>query len=81
MLIMEHALWQTKQKYEEAMLIKFSEEGIDLGSLESLPADRAGEVAREFIMAIIATLGKLVGMQMAQQLAEELHLHKEVEEA
>jgi hypothetical protein len=72
LLVIEHSLWQTKQKYEEAALIRFSEEGISLDALDTIDSEKANLVAHDFMMAIVATLGRLVGKQLAQQLTEQL---------
>ncbi len=72
LLVIEHAHWKTKQKYEEAELIHFSEEGITLDGLDQLDPARAKIVAHEFVMFVVATLGRLVGKQLARQLTEQL---------
>lgn len=72
LLVVEHALWKTKSKYEEASLIQFSEEGIILEDLDKLDPERARIVLHEFLMSLISTLGKLVGIQLARQLTEQL---------
>lgn len=73
LLVLEHAIWQTKFKYEEAGLIKFSEDGVSLDGLDTLEPEKAQMIAYEFIMAVIGTLGRLIGMQLANQLTERLH--------
>lgn len=72
LLVVEHALWKTKNKYEETALIQFSEEGINLDGLDVLDPERTRIVLHEFLMSLIATLGKLVGIQLARQLTEQL---------
>ena len=74
LIVLEHALWQTKYKYEEADLIKFSEYGISLDGLDNLEPDKAQSVTYEFIMAVINTLERLVGMKLANQLTEQLQV-------
>jgi hypothetical protein len=73
LLVVEHALWKTKQRYEEADLIKYSEDGIFLEGLKKLEPDKAKVLAHEFIMQVIASLGRLVGKQIAHQLIKQLH--------
>lgn len=72
LLVLEHALWKTRCKYEEANLISFSEEGIFLEKLDTLEPEKAQAIIFEFVMAVVATLGRLVGIQLAQQLTEQL---------
>ncbi len=72
LLVIEHAHWKIKQKYDEAELIQFSEEGINLDRLDELEPARAKIVAYEFVMLVVATLGRLVGKQLACQLTEQL---------
>lgn len=72
LLVIEHAHWKIKQKYEEAELIHFSEEGIFLDGLDELEPARAKSVAHEFVMFVVTTLGRLVGKQLARQLTEQL---------
>jgi malonyl CoA-acyl carrier protein transacylase len=74
LLVIEHALWQTKQKYEEASLITFSEEGVSLCELENIDTEKADLIAHDFVMAIVFTLSRLVGKQLAQQLTEQLQI-------
>lgn len=74
LLVVEHALWKTKHKYQEASLINFSEDGIVLQGLSELEPERARAIAQEFILSIIATLGRLVGQQLAHQLTEQLQV-------
>lgn len=78
LLVVERALWSTKHKYEEADLIEFSEEGISLERLSQLDPEQAEQIAHEFTMSIVSTLGRLVGKQLARQLTEQLDLnHRE----
>jgi hypothetical protein len=80
LIVVEHALWSTKAKYEEAACIGFSEEGIDFDALDRLEEDKAQTIAHELIMTIIGTLGRLVGKQLARQLTQDLQLKKGEEE-
>lgn len=72
LLVVEHAYWKTGQKYGETKMILFSEAGISLEPLEELAPERAGLIAHDFFMAIVETLGRLVGSQMASQLMNQL---------
>ncbi|OPY58036.1 MAG: hypothetical protein A4E55_01209 [Pelotomaculum sp. PtaU1.Bin035] len=74
LLVLEHALWKTKQQYEEAALIKLSEEGVFLAELNQLNPDKAKEISHYFIMSIVDTLGRLVGIQLANQLTKQLRI-------
>lgn len=76
LLVVEHACWKTGQKYGEAAMISFSEAGISLERLEKLEPERAGLIAHDFFMAIVETLGRLVGSQMARQLMEQLKIDR-----
>ena len=71
-LVVEHALWQTKQKYEEADLIKITEDRINMEALDTLDPQIAWLIMKEFNMMIVATLSRLMGEQIAQQLASKL---------
>jgi len=53
LLVIEKAFWKTKHMYEEASLISFSEDGINLDRLEELEQEKAALVAHDFVMAII----------------------------
>ncbi|MCG9968350.1 hypothetical protein L9W92_09825 [Pelotomaculum terephthalicicum JT] len=75
LLVLEHARWKTRQQYEEAALIEFSEEGISLVRLEQLSPEKTEEIAHFFLMSIVATLGRLVGIQIASQLTEQLKVY------
>ncbi len=72
LLVVERAIWKTKGKYEEAEYITFSEKGICLDELEKVSPDRARQVIQEFVACFVATLGRLVGQQLALQLTEHL---------
>lgn len=74
LLVLERALWQTKLKYEEADLIQFSEDSISLEGLDDLEQEKAQAITYEFIMAVIATMGRLVGIQLAHQLTSQLQI-------
>lgn len=77
LIVVEHALWKTKHKYEETDLIEYSEEGIFLHGLEELDPERAGLVAHDFLLAVITGLGRLVGKKMANKLVNELQIEGE----
>ena len=72
LIVLERALWKTKLKYEEAAMIKFSEDGIFLDELCKIEPAQAILVSHEFLMSIINTLSHLVGKQLAKQLTVEL---------
>jgi hypothetical protein len=74
LLVFEHSLWLVKQKNEKAALIQFSEEGLFFDELEAIDSEEAQIICHDFLMAIVATLGRLVGKQLAQQLIEQLQL-------
>ncbi|HEY3316202.1 MAG TPA: hypothetical protein VGL40_13105 [Bacillota bacterium] len=78
LLVFERALWMTKHTYEEASLIRFSEDGLSFDGLNAVPPERATLVAQEFVESVIATLSRLVGQPMALQLTRQL---PETEEA
>lgn len=79
LLVVERALWSTRHKYEEAAVITCSEEGVTLDGLDNLDPERAGLIAHFFMMSIIGTLGRLVGLQLAKQLTEQLQMDGEGE--
>jgi len=72
LLVIERALWKTKFNHDEAGNIQFSEEGICLDGLANIAPEQATAIAHEFTMTMVATLGRLVGIQMAGQLTEQL---------
>lgn len=72
LLVVERAVWKTKSKFEEANLISFSEDGICLDGLAQLNPELANKVIQEFLKAYVETLGRLVGKQLALQIAEQL---------
>lgn len=73
LLVVEHSLWKTRHKFADADLISFSEEGVNLEGLMQLDSDKAQVVTQEFITMFVATLGRLVGKQLAQQLIPQLN--------
>lgn len=71
-IVLEHALWKTQLKYEEAAMIEISEDGVSVQELFEIEQDRAVLVGNEFVINIVFTLGNLVGKQLAKKLTEDL---------
>jgi hypothetical protein len=71
-IIFERALWKTELKYDEAALIKVSDDGVELQELSKIEPDRAVLVLTEFLNNIVNTLVQLIGKQVVKQLTEEL---------
>lgn len=71
-IIFERALWKTELKYDEADLIKISEDGVELQELSKIQPERAVLVLTEFLNNIINTLVQLIGKQVVKQLTEGL---------
>jgi hypothetical protein len=74
LLVIERSLWLTKHKYEEASRITYSEEGVSLQPLEEVEPERARLIAHTLVVTIVATLGRLIGKQLAQRMLEQLKL-------
>jgi hypothetical protein len=72
LLVLERSLWKTKISYPEADRISFSEDGINLDGLTGLDAAKIDQLLNEFVLSIIETLSRLVGIQIAQKLTEGL---------
>jgi hypothetical protein len=72
LVVLERSMWKTKIKYPEAGKVKFSENGIDITALDDVGDVKASLIVNEFILSIIDTLGRLVGLQVAQKLTEKL---------
>ena len=75
-IVLEHALWKTQLKYEEAAMIEISEDGISVQELLNIEPDRSVLVGNELVMNIVFTLGNLVGKKLAKQLTQDLQLMK-----
>jgi hypothetical protein len=69
-IIFERALWKTELKYDEANLIRVSEDGVDVQELSKIEPDRAILVLTEFLNNIIDTLVQLVGKEVVKQLTQ-----------
>ncbi|MFZ5944473.1 MAG: hypothetical protein ACOYVD_10205 [Bacillota bacterium] len=78
LLLVERAVWKVREKYEEANLIRYSEEGINLEQLKDLEPSKANLITQEFITAFVATLSRLVGKQLASELTKQLEELREV---
>ncbi len=52
--------------------ISFSEDGINLDGLTGLDAAKIDQILNDFVLSIIETLSRLVGIQIAQKLTEGL---------
>ena len=72
MVIVEHALWNTRQRYEEAALVDVNDVRADLAPLEAIEPSRALAVMRELERHIVAILGRLVGKRMAEQVVGQI---------
>lgn len=78
MMVVERSIWLMRSSHPEVALVTFDEEGISLRALSEAHPDEAGRVASSLILGIVATLGRLVGKQVAQQLTEQLeHFRQE----
>lgn len=71
-IVLEHALWKTQLKYEEAAMIEISEDGVSVEVLFEIEQDRADLIGNEFVLNIVFTLGNLVGKQLAEKLTQDL---------
>ena len=71
-IVFERALWKTELKYDEATLIKISEDGVALQELSKIEPEHAVLVLAEFMNNIVNTLVQLIGKQVVKQLTEEL---------
>ncbi len=72
LIVLERSIWKTKIKYPDAEKIRFSEDGINLDGLDDLTSEKAEQIANEFVVSIIDTLSRLVGIQVAQKLTDNL---------
>lgn len=72
LIILEHAQWKTKLKYQEASLIEYNEEGICIKELEKLHPEKAEIIIHEFISCIIFSLGRLIGLELASKITKDL---------
>lgn len=72
LIVLERSLWKTKNKYPEAAKISFSEDGISIDGLDELAEEKATLIVHEFMLAIIETLGRLIGIQVAEKLTTKL---------
>lgn len=78
MLVVERSVWLIRSSHPAATLITFDEEGISLEALNQAHPEEAAGVASELVLALLSTLGRLVGEQIAQQLTDQLQLfHQE----
>lgn len=78
MLVVERSIWLIRLSQPAADLITFDEEGISLEALNQAYPEEAAGVASELILALVSTLGRLVGEQIAKQLTDQLQLfHQE----
>lgn len=72
LLLVERAIWKVREKYEEANLIEFSEQGINFDQLINVDPAKVNLITQEFITAFVATLSRLVGKQIASELTKQL---------
>lgn len=76
LLLVERAIWKVREKYEEASLISYSEEGICLDQLNELEPSKGNLISQEFISAFVTILSRLVGKQLAIELTKQLEESK-----
>ena len=78
LLLVERAVWKVREKYEEANLIGYSEEGIFLEKLNQLEPSKVNLITQEFINDFVTILSRLVGKQLASELTTQLEESEEV---
>lgn len=73
MILTKRAIWLTSQKYSEASLIKYDEDGFNLsGLLDYANPKLAKETLEEFLGSLIDILTRLVGRDVTRKLAAEI---------
>jgi len=73
LLIIERTLWKVREKYEEASLISYSDEGIVLDKLNELnDSSKIKLITQDFISNFVDILSCLVGQQLANELTIKL---------
>ncbi|MGQ9677136.1 MAG: hypothetical protein ACUVX1_15855 [Chloroflexota bacterium] len=77
-VLMERAIFEAAQKYPELDLIKRTDEGLEFEALEKAYADRpqreVDDAFNELTSQLLLILARLLGKEMARQLAEELEV-------
>ncbi|MEW5785797.1 MAG: hypothetical protein AB1767_12130 [Bacillota bacterium] len=71
-LLVQRALWLTRQKYIEAELIVFSESGISFEELRIIDRGQVRALMEEFISSLIGILTGLIGKEITEKLAREI---------
>ena len=72
MVLTQRALWMTRQKYDEAELIHFDEDGFSFEELQIIDRERVKALVEEFISVLLGILAGLLGKEIAEKLAHEI---------
>lgn len=71
-ILIERAAWLSREKYNEASLIEYSEAGISFSRMDPIEPSQAKAVVEEFFISLIDILTRLVGKEITRKLAEEI---------
>ena len=72
MVLVQRAVWLTRQKYVEAEMIGFSEAGISFDELQVVAPEQVRALVEEFISSLMGILTSLVGKEITQKLVQEI---------
>jgi len=72
MVLVQRALWMTKQKYFEAEAIKVSEDGIFFDALQGMETKRLKTILEEFFGSLVSILTRLVGNEITKKITQEI---------
>lgn len=72
LVIVQRALWSTRQAYDEAALIVLGDDGVDFTELRSKSPDKALSIMEEFLASLTGIMTRLIGIEMSRKIAQEI---------
>ena len=76
MVLVQRSLWQTRQTYTEAELIKVSEGGVSFEALKELDTQQLKQMLEYFFTSLVDILARLVGEEVTQKIADGINVFK-----
>jgi len=77
MVLVQRALWMTKQKYFDAGAIKVDESGIFFNDLAGMDAEDLKKILEDFFSSLVCILARLVGEEIANKITRKIDFETE----
>ncbi len=72
MVLVQRALWMSKQKYFDAGAIKVDESGIFFNDLSGMETEDLKNILEDFFSSLVCILARLVGEEIATKITRKI---------